>query len=93
MMKGPYSILKKCLYNQEVNSYLFEYGKQFLSTYSDQPKYIELEFLDGHEGTGDAIQHFDDPLRNFLDYLDSNEMVFLLDLFVLVKRLSYSTTL
>lgn len=27
MMKGPYSIVKKCLYNKEVNQYLFEYGK------------------------------------------------------------------
>lgn len=70
MMKGPYSIVRKCLNNKEVNQYLFEYGKQFLKTYDDKPKYLELNFLDGHEGTGDALNYLDDPMRSFMDWLE-----------------------
>ena len=29
--KGPYSILRKCLYGPEINSYLFSYGRDFLT--------------------------------------------------------------
>ena len=25
--KGPYSIIRKCLYNKEVNNYVFDYAK------------------------------------------------------------------
>lgn len=31
-----------------------------------------MYFLDGHEGTGDAINHFDDPLYSFLNWLIEN---------------------
>ena len=64
--KGPYSIIRKCLYNKEVNNYVFDYAKQFLNTYSEEKKYLELYILDGHEGTGDAIGYLDDPLFDFL---------------------------
>ncbi|CAD8105993.1 unnamed protein product [Paramecium sonneborni] len=72
IFKGPYSVVKKCLYGKEINQYVFDYGRDFLQTYHDVPKYLELYFLDGHEGTGDAINHFDDPLFNFLNWLIEN---------------------
>ncbi|CAD8128168.1 unnamed protein product [Paramecium sonneborni] len=72
ILQGPYSIFKKCLDGQEVNQYVFNYGKDFLQTYHDVPKYLEMYFLDGHEGTGDVINYFDDPLYNFLNWLVDN---------------------
>jgi hypothetical protein len=65
--------MRKCLYNKEVNSYLIDYGKDFLTTYSEFPKYLELNFLDAHEGTGDALNYLDDPLRGFMDWLEQSE--------------------
>jgi hypothetical protein len=34
-----------------------------------------MGFLDGHEGSGDGINHFDDPLSKFLDWLDDENYV------------------
>ncbi|KAM3142647.1 hypothetical protein pb186bvf_005306 [Paramecium bursaria] len=67
--KGPYSIIRKCLYNKEVNNYVFDYGKQFLNTYQNEKKYLQLQLFDGHEGIGDAIGYLIDPLFDFLQLL------------------------
>jgi hypothetical protein len=34
-----------------------------------------LEFLEGHEGTGDAINNFDEPMSKFLEWLEDNKLV------------------
>jgi hypothetical protein len=39
---GSYSIYKKCIYGKELNSYMLDYAKDFLNTYKDQPKYLEV---------------------------------------------------
>ena len=42
-----------------------------METYSDVPKYLELQFLEAHEGTGDLLKHFDNPLERFLEWLET----------------------
>jgi hypothetical protein len=39
---GPNSIFKKCIYGKELNSYMLDYSKDFLNTYKNQPKYLEV---------------------------------------------------
>lgn len=75
MAQGPYSIFRKCLYNKEVNHYLFEWAEKFLDAYKDQPKYLELTFIDGHEYTSEQIRYLDEPLEKFLTLLNQKGYV------------------
>lgn len=63
---GPYSVVKRCLYGKELNEYAFEYGRQFWDKYEDMDKVLYLDFIDGHEGTGEALKHLDANLAKFL---------------------------
>jgi len=68
---GPYSSFRRCLYGRDTYEYNFEYGLKFWETYSDRPKFLELDFLDGHEMTGEVVSYMDEPLSQFLSEMDS----------------------
>ena len=71
--RGPFSIIRRCLYGRETYEYVFEYGKKFLETYRDYPrKYLRLAFIDAHEGTGEVVKRLDISFRNFLEYYIEN---------------------
>jgi membrane-anchored protein YejM (alkaline phosphatase superfamily) len=46
---------------------VLEYGKQFLNEYKDNRKFLLLEFMDNHEGTGELINYLDSNVANFLE--------------------------
>jgi len=71
-MKGPFSILRRCLTGKYVHTYVFNYLQQFLYNYHDVPKFAFAAFNEGHEGTGDVIGLVDDDLVEFLEILDYN---------------------
>ena len=69
---GPYSFRRRCLYGIDVFDYVFEYGKQFWEAYINEPKFLRLAFIDGHEGTGEVISLLDVRLEKFLKNFQNN---------------------
>ena len=70
---GPYShwrgssaMVRRCLYGKDVHSYVLEYGEKFWTTYAEEPKFLELDLMDGHEPSAEAIKFLDEPLEKFL---------------------------
>ena len=66
---GESSVFRRCLYGRENIEYLFDYGKKFFETYSDNRKYLRMSIPNGHELSGQVIKYVDDPLYDFLNYL------------------------
>ena len=66
---GESSVFRRCLYGRENIEYLFDYGKKFFETYSDNRKYLRMSIPNGHELSGQVIKYVDDPLYEFLNYL------------------------
>ena len=69
---GPYSPIRNCLYGKDAFEYIFEYAKQFIEKYIDQPKFMRIFFEDAHEVTQEKIKYMDDSLSNFIQYLIDN---------------------
>ena len=67
--QGVSCLHRRCLYGKEVHNYILEYGDQFWRLYKDSPRFLELDFLDGHEHTAEVIKYLDEPLHNFLRYM------------------------
>jgi hypothetical protein len=49
VFSGQYSARRKCLNGKHTSSHVFEYGKQFLKSYSTEPKYLRLGFNNAYE--------------------------------------------
>ena len=64
--RGPFSIIRRCLYGKDTFEYVLEYGKKFWELYPDNKKYLRLGFIDAHEGSGEVVKYLDNPLFNFL---------------------------
>ena len=83
--RGPFSILKRCLYGKDTYEYVFEYAEQFWTAYKDQPKFFRMGFIDAHESTGEVVKYLDEPLTNFLKnwnekgFLDNTMIFFVSD--------------
>jgi hypothetical protein len=60
--RGPYSIRRRCLYGKDTHDYVFEYGNLFWNSYQNENKFLLLEFIDAHEGTGEVITNIDQKL-------------------------------
>lgn len=54
---GPYSVMRRCLYGKEMIDYSLTYAQEFLTTYSQQPKYFALELIEAHERTQEVIKY------------------------------------
>ena len=75
VFSGPFSILRKCLYQKDTYEYVLEYGKQFWETYKDNKKFLRLSFIDAHESTGEVIKYLDKPIYDFIMHLLDNNML------------------
>ena len=75
IMNGPFSIIRRCLYQKDTYDYVIEYGKQFWENYKENKKFLRLSFIDAHEGTGEVIKYLDKPIYDFLMYLLDNNML------------------
>lgn len=78
---GPYSYLvgstamvRRCLYGQDVHDYVLDYGKQFWRTYKENNKFLELDLMDGHEPSAELLKYLDDPLYEFLNTLEKENL-------------------
>ena len=72
LFKGLFSMLRRCLYGKDTFDWVFEFGYQFLEKYKNERKFLRLGFIDGHEGTMEAIKYLDNSLYNFLDFYIKN---------------------
>ena len=72
LFKGLFSMMRRCLYNKDTFEWVFEFGYKFLEQYKDERKFLRLGFIDGHEGTMEAIKYLDKHLYNFLQYYINN---------------------
>ena len=74
ILRGEYSMLRRCLYGRDVFEYVLEYGNIFWKTYHDRRKLLRLYFLDSHENSGEVVKYLDKPLYNFLNDLYKNRL-------------------
>ena len=75
IFSGPFSIIRKCLYQKDTYEYVIEYGKQFWENYKENKKFLRLSFIDAHEGTGEVIKYLDKPIYDLLTYFLDNKML------------------
>ena len=72
-LKGPYSIIRKCLYGKDTFEYQFEFGRKFLEKYKNyKRKFLRLAFSDAHESSGESIKYLDKPLSDFINFYIEN---------------------
>jgi hypothetical protein len=74
--KGPYSILRRCLFDRYVHRHTFDYLEGILSLYRQKapatPWFVTGSFIEGHEGTGEVLSTLDSDLSKFLLRLASD---------------------
>lgn len=75
---GPFSIFRRCLYGKDTYDHVFEFGRNFLNTYSKERKVMWLDFIDMHEGTGEVINYLDGPMSSFLKEIESKDTMVML---------------
>jgi hypothetical protein len=75
VFSGPFSVIRRCLYQRDTYEYVLEYGKQFWETYAQNKKFLRLSFIDAHEGTGEVVKYLDKPLYDFLTNLLNQNML------------------
>lgn len=47
----------------------------FFRAYKDQPKVFSLQFVEGHQGSGEVIDYIDEPIADLLATLEREEML------------------
>ena len=72
LFKGLFSMMRRCLYGKDTFDWVFEFGYKFLEKYKNERKFLRLGFIDGHEGTMEAVKYLDESLYKFLDYYIKN---------------------
>ena len=72
LFKGLFSMMRRCLYNKDTFEWVFEFGYKFLEQYKNERKFLRLGFIDGHEGTMEAIKYLDKHLFKFLQFYINN---------------------
>ena len=72
LFKGLFSMMRRCLYGKDTFDWVFDFGYKFLEKYKNERKFLRLGFIDGHEGTMEAVKYLDDSLYKFLDYYIKN---------------------
>ena len=72
LFKGLFSMMRRCLYGKDTFDWVFDFGYKFLEKYKNERKFLRLGFIDGHEGTMEAIKYLDNSLYSFLDFYIQN---------------------
>lgn len=70
--KGPYSILKRCMWEKLSIDYSIEYATQFFEKYKNYRKFFRINTADSHETSADVVKYDDAPITNFLEKLESD---------------------
>lgn len=74
--KGPYSILRRCLFDRYVHAHTISYlrllEKRYRQSAPEMPFFITGAFIEGHEGTGEVLSTLDEDLSEYLLQLASD---------------------
>eukprot|EP00340_Litonotus_pictus_P008251 CAMPEP_0170515948 /NCGR_PEP_ID=MMETSP0209-20121228/2317_1 /TAXON_ID=665100 ORGANISM="Litonotus pictus, Strain P1" /NCGR_SAMPLE_ID=MMETSP0209 /ASSEMBLY_ACC=CAM_ASM_000301 /LENGTH=310 /DNA_ID=CAMNT_0010800665 /DNA_START=1532 /DNA_END=2464 /DNA_ORIENTATION=+ len=70
--KGPYSILKKCMWEKQSVEHSLEYARQFFRKYKDNNKVFRFGTADSHETSAEVIKYHDEPVTSFLEELEAD---------------------
>lgn len=65
-MVGANAVTRRCIFGEDSSNFVLEYGRQFWNEYKDENKFLMLEFMDAHEGSGEVVKYLDAPLTEFL---------------------------
>lgn len=63
---GPYSLKRRCAYGDYVHSWNFDFARRFLDVYPDRPWLLSVNFIEGHEGSGEVLATVDHQLHAFV---------------------------
>ena len=75
-IKGPNSVIKRCLYGKMIIEHEIEYANQFFQKYKDNRKYFRLLVQDSHDqGSNHLINFDDDILFKFLSNIYQNNLL------------------
>eukprot|EP01103_Thecamoeba_quadrilineata_P017504 TRINITY_DN6242_c0_g1_i1.p1 TRINITY_DN6242_c0_g1~~TRINITY_DN6242_c0_g1_i1.p1 ORF type:complete len:695 (+),score=98.20 TRINITY_DN6242_c0_g1_i1:96-2180(+) len=66
LFRGACSIAKRCIAGRNVHHYVFDYAREFLSSYQGVGKVSFFQLLEGHEASGEVLAVVDDALLAFL---------------------------
>lgn len=55
--------------------YATDAALSFFRAYKDQPKVFSVQFVEGHEGSGEVINYIDEPIADLLATLEREEML------------------
>ena len=66
--------IRKCLYGKTDVGYLFNYSEQFWRKYQNNRKFSTIVINIGHEGTMEALKHYDQTIYNYLDSLFTDNL-------------------
>lgn len=71
--KGPYSILRRCLWDRYVHRHTFDYLSQASEVYAKHapnvPLFMTASLIEGHEGSGEVLGVVDLDLARFITKL------------------------
>ena len=68
-MDRAFDYKKKCLFGKDIFQYNIEFGTKFLNAYKTENKFLFLNFIDAHEGTGSVAKYIDNDLSKFVEYI------------------------
>ena len=66
--------IQKCLYGKVDVGYLLNYSEQFWRKYKNNRKLSNIIINVGHEGTMEALKHYDDVIFNYLESLYNDNL-------------------
>lgn len=75
---GANAITRRCIFGKDSFEHVLEFGKQFWNAYREDKKFLMLEFMDAHEGSGEVVTYLDEPLTRFLENADLNDTTIIL---------------
>ncbi|KAM4064056.1 sulfatase domain-containing protein [Hirsutella rhossiliensis] len=63
---GPFSIRRRCAFGDYVHAWNFDFTRRVRDAYPDWPSLLSVNFIEGHEGTGEVLATVDRQLHDFL---------------------------
>jgi hypothetical protein len=73
---GRNSVLRHCIYGQEMHDIALDYISQFWKAYPDVNKFMRIHLSDAHENTGELIKYADDSfVRFFKDFQEKGHLI------------------
>jgi Protein of unknown function (DUF229) len=70
MGRGPFTVSRKCLYQEDLTEISMKYMDQFFDVYKDYRKFFKIKIVGAHEFTGENHSFVDEIVEKYLRKLD-----------------------